>query len=183
MKAFSKRIDVLFFLFILISLYVLAVFAPFFAPYGYDDEQRQNIHKPPDRIRFFDTDGKFHLRPFFYPKKRTHNEFRRRVYQEDRKNPVKLEFFVPGHEYKLLGFINTTAHLFGTKDRIPVNILGTDSRGRDLWSRVCFGSRVSLSIGLIGAFITFVLGMTFGSIAGFYGKHVDFIIMRICEMI
>lgn len=107
---------------------------------------------------------------------------RERIYKEDPTNPVPLQFFVKGFSYKIFGLIPCNIHLFGT-EKAPFNFLGTDARGRDMWSRICYGARVSLSIGLIGAFISFTLGMTFGSIAGYYGKHADFVIMRLCEMI
>ena len=182
MKSFFKKIDVYLFLFILISLYLLAVFAPFFAPYHYDKEQRKDIYKNPDKIRFFDEHGKFKIRPFFYLQKRTYNEIRQRIYVEDKSQPIQLKFFVKGDTYKLLGLLETDLHLFGS-EKATVNLMGTDSRGRDILSRICFGARVSLSIGLIGAFISFCLGITFGSIAGYYGNKVDFVIMRLCEMI
>ncbi|MBN1521510.1 MAG: ABC transporter permease [Candidatus Aureabacteria bacterium] len=182
MKITLKSWDVLLFLFILGSLYIIAVFADFFAPYHYDEEQRRNIYKPPDRIRFFDEKKDFHLRPFFYEQKRAKSEMAQRLYEKEKDHPVNLRFFVNGFPYKILGIFSSDIHLFGT-DSTPFNLLGTDSRGRDLWSRICYGSRVSLSIGLIGALISFVLGMAFGSIAGYYGKSIDFFIMRFCEMI
>jgi peptide/nickel transport system permease protein len=182
MKFSRKGFFICLFLFILIALYAIAVFAPFFAPFYYDGEERASIYKPPDRIRFIDAKGTFHMRPFFYEQSRTYNEFKQRIYTENREKPVDIGFFVKGFPYKILGVIPTDTHLFGTAGA-PLNILGTDSRGRDLWSRICYGSRVSLSIGIAGALITFVLGMLFGSISGYYGKRIDFVIMRMCEMI
>ena len=179
MKKYLYSWDVALFIFILVSLYVIAIFSDFFAPYYYDKEQRRNIYKPPDKIHFFDKEKKFHFRPFFYEKKMERNAFGQRIYKENTDRPVFIKFFVKGFPYKILGLIPCKIHLFGT-NTVPFNLLGTDSRGRDLWSRICYGGRISLSIGLIGALISFILGMFFGSIAGYYGKRIDFLIMRLC---
>ncbi len=176
-----KHIDTIIFVILLLFFYAMAIFAPFFSPYYYDKEQRRSIYKPPDKIHFIDAKGKFHLRPFFYKKIKKYNKYHQKIYIEDKSKPVKIKFFVRGFKYKLLGIIESDIHLFGAEE--PINILGTDFRGRDLWSRICYGARISLTIGIVGALISFILGMFFGSISGYYGKQIDFIIMRICEMI
>ena len=92
----------------------------------------------------------------------------------------KIDFFVKGYEYKFL-FIRTNFHLFGSRDN--VFLLGTDKHGRDIFSRLIIASRISLSIGLIGVAITFVLGMAIGGFAGYLGGKIDGFIMRLCEII
>ncbi|MCI7440850.1 MAG: ATP-binding cassette domain-containing protein [Spirochaetia bacterium] len=93
-----------------------------------------------------------------------------------------LDFFVHGEEYKLLGFIPCDIHLFGTKDNAyPVFLLGADNLGRDLFSRIIYGSRISLTIGFVASAISLCLAIIFGGLAGFYGGTIDWSIMRFSE--
>ena len=93
-------------------------------------------------------------------------------------------FFVRGGKYELFGFIPTSIHLFGTgDDNYPVFLFGADQFGRDVFSRLLYGSQISLSIGVIGISISFVLGMIIGGISGYFAGLTDTLIMRLCELV
>jgi peptide/nickel transport system permease protein len=110
-----------------------------------------------------------------------------RFYIEDPKKVYPISFFVKGEDYKLLGLIPTNIHLFGVDSvKYPdaaVFLMGSDSNGRDYFSRVLYGGRLSLLIGLIGQIITLVLGSILGAMSGFYGGWVDLVIQRLTEFL
>jgi len=160
---------------ILIVLYLMALFAGFIAPYGYERQDRERFFHPPTAVHF--SGGRLVVQGYhaldssskFLP---TPGESR------------PIHFFVRGEKYKLLGLLPVTRHLFGTEDsNYPVYLLGSDQFGRDIFSRLLYGSRISLSIGLIGIVIRFALGMVIGGISGYFGGGIDNLIMRICELI
>ncbi|MBN3038444.1 MAG: ABC transporter permease [Candidatus Omnitrophica bacterium] len=169
--------------FILVALYLTAIFADFIAPYNYDNEDRLRSYNPPTRIHFFDEKGKFHLRPFVYDYGFEFNEFYRRIYIENKAKRYPIKLLRHGDHYKLLWLIPSDLHLFGVDGPARLYLLGADSRGRDLFSRILYGSRISLSIGLVGVAISFVIGTMLGGISGYFGGKVDNIIMRLCEMV
>jgi len=160
-------------------LYLSAIFADFLAPYSFKNEDRAHSYAPPTPIHFF-HDGKWQG-PFVYGIKITFDEFHRRVYQTQKDGIYPVKFFVKGDEYRFLG-IPISRHLFGVEDGGRILLWGADSRGRDLFSRLLHGGRVSLSIGLLGVAISYSIGLLVGGIAGFYGGKVDEILMRTCEM-
>ena len=164
-------------------LYVMCIFADFIAPYDMDDEQRDLSYCPVMKLNFWDSDGSFHLRPFVYRYSYTFDEYYNREYTQDRSTRYPVKFFVRGNEHKLLGFIPTRIRLFGVDGPARVYLLGADYRGRDLFSRILYGSRVSLSIGFVGVAVSFSIGMVIGGISGFFGGHTDNLLMRICEMV
>jgi peptide/nickel transport system permease protein len=94
----------------------------------------------------------------------------------------RVRFFVRGPEYRLWGLIPTRLHLFGTQGAQPVFLFGADHLGRDLFTRVLYGSRVSLTIGLIGIAISLGLAVLLGGMAGYYGGAVDWLLMRAAEL-
>lgn len=162
-------------------IYFAALFAEFFAPY---DARRDNMHLryvPPQRIRFVGADG-FHWPPFVYGLKQTrHPETLELIYTPDtrRKHPVRL--FYRGDPYRLLGLIPTNIHLIGSDG--PMYLLGTDRMGRDLLSRILYGARVSLTVGLAGVFLSILLGSLLGTASGYFGGVVDMVIQRLIELL
>lgn len=165
--------------------YLTVVFAEFFAPY---DPRIMNVEyreMPPSRIHFVDVDGRFHLRPFVYARTQRMNPHSLRMeYQEDTGVRYPLRLFVRGDTYELWGLIPGNLHLFGIREEgVRVCLFGADRNGRDLLSRVVYGTRISLTIGLIGVFLSFFLGILLGGISGYYGGVVDTIIQRIIEFL
>lgn len=171
---------------ILIILYVTIIFANFFAPYGMLTEHNMSLHAPPmiSDIKFIDSEGNFSLRPFVYTQTVERNPANLRfVYTDDTSQKNYINLFVRGEEYTMLGFIDSDIHFFGTAiGEQPVFLLGTDIAGRDQLSRILFGGRVSLSIGVIGVLIIVILGTIMGTISGYYGGWVDNIIQRAIEI-
>jgi len=182
---FKKNRFAVFFLVIVIALYVCAVFAPFIAPYGSDQVFNGYKFASPTPLHFQDQNGNTTLIPIVYALKATMNpQTFARDYTTDYTMPAKIVFFTQGNDYKILGIFGSNIHLLGTDNpSVPVFLFGTDSLGRDMFGRIFFGSQISLSIGLVGIFISFLLGITIGGIAAHYGGSVDNLIQRLIEII
>ena len=171
-------------LIVLILFYVVAVFCEFFATQDPHKRHHKYIHCPPQGLHFFDEQGRFHLRPFAYGLKRVRDpETLQRLYTAEVSRKYPLYFFVSADEYKLWNLIPLKVHLFGTKENFPLFLFGTDKLGRDLFSRTIYAARISLSIGLVGVAVSFILGCFFGGISGFYGGTPDMLIQRAIEFI
>jgi peptide/nickel transport system permease protein len=176
---------------ILIVLYLVVIFADFVAPYHYADEIRQLTWAPPTATRFSDAAGSS-SRPFIHPFLIDYDENLNTVLRPDTSRRCYLRFFVRGAPYKLLGVIPTNLRLFGV-DPLPPDtgggyfarfyVMGADGAGRDIFSRICYGSRVSMTIGLVGAAIVLVIGMTVGGASGYFGGLTDDLLQRLCEMV
>ena len=167
-------------LYILIVLYFLAIFADFISPYPYDKQHRDTPYHPPTQIHFFDEKGKFHLRPFVYKYELVDPVFK--VYKINKKEKYPIYFFVEGDRHYLFGIIPTNIHLFGVK-KGKIFLLGADHLGRDIFSRLLYGGRISLSIGIVGVLVSFTIGAIIGGISGYFGGVVDNILMRLSEII
>jgi len=152
---------------ILVLMYAAAIFANFICPYHYDDEDRDYSYCPPTAVEFKDHDRWVH--PFVYGRRLTFNEVHRRVYVKDFTQKYELHLFKMG---RLLS-VDAPGRFY---------LWGADARGRDLFSRIWYGARISLSIGIFGVLISFILGLIIGGIAGYYGGWIDQVLMRICEM-
>lgn len=169
---------------VLIFLYTVVAFAEFFAPYDATRSDKFYIYAPPQALRFVDEEGRFSLQPFTYGYTGTLNMETLRVdYEVDYATKFPIRLFAHGDSYKLWGLFETDLHLFGTDEGGSVFLLGTDKQGRDMVSRLIFGGRISLSVGLLGIAISFVLGITLGGLSGYYGGTVDIIVQRIIEFL
>ena len=168
---------------VLSVLYFCVIFAEFISPYDPYSYDNRYMFCPPQHIHFFDEEGKFHFRPFVYRIKAELDMITLNIiYVEDETEKHFLYFFVKGDPYKLWGLFSTNIHLFGVKEG-KVFLFGADKMGRDMFSRTIYGGRISLSIGLVGIAISFILGITIGGISGYYGGVADTIIQRIIEFI
>ncbi len=166
---------------ILIALYVVALGAEFFAPYG-KTTRFSAILAPPRLPRFVDAEGGLHLRPFVYAYEKGRDpETLRRTYIADTSVMYPLRFFVRGEEYEFL-FFKSNWHFFGVEGG-EAFLLGTDNQGRDLFSRIIYGARLSTTIGLCGVAISLVLGIIIGMISGYIGGIVDQAIQRGIEVL
>lgn len=169
-------------LWVLISLYLMAIFCEFIAPSHPQKRNADYIYAPRQPIHFFDTEGKFHWRPFVYhmpPGVFDENLIRR--YTPDPGNKIPLRFLVQGDKYKLWGLFPMSLHLFGPGNGTPLFLFGSDNLGRDLLSRAIYGSRISLSIGLVGVIFSVFIGCFVGGISGYFGGWVDNLIQRLIE--
>jgi peptide/nickel transport system permease protein len=171
----------------LMIFYITCVFfAEFFAPYPKGLES-DYIESRPTSLHWRDTEGNFSLRPFVYGLEEVIDvATRKRSYEVDTTRKYPIYFFVKGEEVKLLGFIPTRIHLFGTDPQDPegnIFLMGTDKLGRDLFSRILYGGRISMFIGLFSVAVYIILGVSLGATSGYYGGAVDIVIMRITELL
>ena len=175
-------------MFILGILYFGALFGNFLAPYGLEEFDGLYKDSAPTKIHF--THEGEYVGPFVYKLKK---EIDRKTFTvtltEDTSEYYPIEFFVRGHEYKFLGLFKTDLHLFGVGEGsnggtgAKLMLFGADSLGRDLFSRVLYGSQVSLTIPFASAIISFFLGILIGSLSGYFGGMFDIVVQRIIEVI
>ena len=172
---------------ILIVFYFVAIFCEFVAPYDPDQAMIQFKQVPPTAIHIRDAEGQFHS-PFVYQHLHAMDPQTLQItYKELPGTRYSIQLFARGFEYKLLGLWTTDVHLYGlppaAKDQQGVFIFGTDRLGRDMFSRVCYGARLSLSMGMVSVLLSLVLGVVLGGISGYYGGTADVIIQRVIEFI
>lgn len=180
---FSKHKLAIVALWILVVAYLCAIFADFVAPYSTDERFANYQNAPPQQIHFY-VPGEGLQRPFVYAMKRTLDPVTYAYrFTDDVTVRHPIHFLARGYEYRLLGLIKTDRHLFGTDGNAPVLIFGTDRLARDLFSRIIIGGRISLSIGLIGVFVSFMLGVIIGGISGFFGGMIDEFIQRVIDFL
>ncbi len=170
---------------VLMIFYLIVLFPEFLAT---KDPRRTDAYHPlvsPQRVHLWDGGPN----PFVYGLEGKRNPVTLEMeYQHNREVKYPIRPFVRGHSYKLLGLIETDWHLIGPRtedldENVPLYLLGTDPLGRDLYSRLIYGTRISLSIGLVGVIISVFLGILLGGVSGLYGGWIDILIQRFIEFI
>ncbi len=170
---------------VVVLLFYLAVAGADFLAYSdplASEAQRSLL--PPQRIHWFDEG---HFAPHVYGLKGVRDPMTfKRVYAPDPEQKIPVKFFTHGFRYALFWVIPTDLHLIGVEGTTPEEslfLMGTDEQGRDMWSRLMYGTRTSLSIGLVGVALSLVLGVFLGGISGLYGGVMDTVIQRIIEIL
>jgi peptide/nickel transport system permease protein len=170
---------------VIAGFYAVVLGADFLAYSDPDASEAQRSLMPPQRVYFFDG---WRFAPYVHGFKGTRDpQTFKRVYRADPSEKIPVRFFAQGFEYKFLGFFPMTRHVIGVDGGRDASktifLLGTDVQGRDLWSRLMYGTRISLTIGLVGVTASLILGVVLGGLSGFYGGSIDTLIQRIIEIL
>ena len=162
--------------------YLSILISEWIAPYNLDRRHTAFIFAPPQAIHFF-HDGSL-LGPFVYGLD-VHRDpdTLQRVYLPNPKKPQPLRFFCSGEQYAFWGLIESSFHLVCPAEGGTAFLLGTDRLGRDMFSRITYAARISLTIGLIGIALSFTLALILGGLAGYYGGWVDLVVQRLIEIL
>ena len=200
-RRFSKHKVALWCLHIITVLYIICLSAPFFAPHNPTRIHSAWVNQPPVVFRFGFVENHTLPRLYFHPFiMERHPVTRSELYQVDWDTRVPVRFFVAGRRWKVLGLIPTRRHFLGSdyvapellaeqgragadQPAPPLFPLGTGQLGQCVLSRILYGGRISLLLGLTGVFITFFLGILLGGISGYYGGKIDMVIQRLAEML
>lgn len=170
-------------LIVLILIYTALLFADFIAPYTKDFSDRDLSYVPPSPIFTITSDGKI-SRPYTYNYKREFDSnLLETTYKLDRSHKYYIKFFSQGMPYKAFGIIPMKRHLITVENEGRLYLLGGDINGRDVFSRLLFGGRISMTIGFLALFVLFPIGLLYGGISGYFGGKVDIIMMRFAEAV
>ncbi|HEY9766364.1 MAG TPA: ABC transporter permease, partial [Chroococcales cyanobacterium] len=166
---------------LLLFFYLLVGLADFVAPYSESFEDRLASYMPPTAIHFFDKQGKVHL-PFVYRKVRVYDQKEMLArFVEEKNSRMPVRFLRRGEKYRFLFFFTSDVHLFGVEAPARLFLCGADQDGRDIFSRILFGGRVSLMVGLFAILLTLPIGLFVGGISGYFGGWIDGLSMRVVE--
>lgn len=171
---------------VLIVAYAVALFCEFVAPHDPNRYDPRWVLAPPMKIHFVDKEGRFHPQPFVYGLKSKRDlETLAMIVVPDESRVYPLKLFVRGDPYELWGQFASDRHLFAIEmdDNQMFFLFGADELGRDSLSRIIYGARISLSIGLVGVFLSLIFGVILGGISGYYGGVADLIIQRVIEFL
>jgi peptide/nickel transport system permease protein len=167
---------------IVLLIYLIALFAEFVAPFTPGGVDADYTYAPPQRLHFFDDDG-FGLYVYGYRSEMNEETFVR-TFVVDKSTKIPVRLFASGNEYRLWGLFETDLHLLGPVEQgEPMYLLGANDQGQDMLSRIIFGARVSMSIGLVGVALSFVFGVFLGGISGYYAGATDTVIQRLIELL
>ena len=167
---------------IVILIYLVALFPGFLAPFPTETVRSEYPYAPPQRLHFFD-EGRLAPHVFDYTVEIDPVALRRE-FAIDETAKIPVGFFVQGTPYKILGLIPSSTHLIGPLDpEQPMYLIGADHLGRDLLSRLIYGTRISMSVGLVGVLLSLILGIFIGGISGYYGGALDTFIQRTMEFV
>ena len=167
---------------ILFVLYASILVSECIAPYGLQTRNADFIFAPPQKVQFF-HEGEF-IGPFVYSLDyRLNMEILRREYANNQDVVQPLRFFCRGDVYEFWTLFETDFHLVCAAKSGTFFFLGTDRLGRDIWSRMIYGTRISLTVGLIGIILSFILGISIGGAAGYFGGWVDNLAQRAIEIL
>ncbi len=167
-------------LIVLAALHTAVVCPGFLAPYDPTAQNRWLPFAPPVRLHIVDAAGVLHFRPFVY--RWVHDPGSERAYSEDPAQAYPIRFFVQGPHHEVAGLISSRWHLFGADEPAQVFLFGTDSYGRDQFSRFVYGGQISLLAGLLAAGLSLLLGVSLGALSGFHGQWIDAVVMRGAEL-
>ncbi|MCC6805482.1 MAG: ABC transporter permease, partial [Anaerolineae bacterium] len=168
----------------LVMMYLAAIFAGFIAPHDPTEVHSKYVSMAPQGLQFVDANGNFHLVPFVYAVESSVDPATfRKSFKVITDEIYPLKLFVRGSEYTILGVIKSDIHLFGVDDPGALFLFGTDTQGRDIFSRIWYGAQVSLSVGLVGVLLTLVFGSILGIASGYIGGLFDDIMQRVIELL
>lgn len=172
---------------LVLSFYVVGLFAEFLSPFDPNSTSSADIFHPPQMIRFIDRqpDGGWSISPHVSSLTVERDTFTlETTYVENPDEKIYLDFFAKGDPYKLWGLIPMERHLLTTENpEERFYLFGADRLGRDMLSRTIYGTRVSMSIGLIGVSLSMVLGLILGGVSGYFGGRIDMFIQRVVELV
>ena len=163
-------------------LYICVPIVELIAPYEANTRDAEHLYAPPQGVHLY-HEGEF-IGPFVYPTTAKPDlKMFRWTYVEDRTTPQKLRFFCSGDDYEFWGLFKADFHFVCPPEAGSFFLLGADRLGRDVFSRLVYGARLSLTVGLIGIAISLIIGMTLGGIAGYFGGWADSVVQRMIEVI